>query len=126
MTNVNTDELEVQNNEAASHTATLSTFFIAPYARGHGLARGLLHEAELAARSKGYEVLDLDVRATQTAAIGLYENAGFRRWAEKPHYARIDGRYVDGYFYTKLLKSLPQSHGADAARGVQPPERAPA
>ena len=112
------------NNEAGSHTATLSTFFIAPWARGHGLARGLLHEAELSARSQRFEILDLDVRATQTAAIRLYENAGFHRWAVKHHYARIGGHYIDGYFYTKALKALPRSEGA-AAQAVAPSESEP-
>ncbi len=105
------------NNEAGAHIATLSTFFIAPWARGHGLARGLLADAEHAARAQGFEVLDLDVRASQTAAIRLYENAGFRRWAVKPGYARIDGTYVDGYFYTKSLKSTAQRPKAATVSG---------
>lgn len=114
------------NNEAGAHTATLSTFFIAPWARGHGLARGLLHESELSARAQGYEILDLDVRATQAAAIRLYENAGFKRWAVKHHYARIDGKYVDGYFYTKPLKVLPRAPADAATPTTQTSESQPA
>lgn len=92
------------NNEAGSHVATLSTFFIAPWARGHGLARGLLNAVEESARAQRFDMLDLDVRASQEAAISLYESAGFRRWGVKPRYARVDGKYVDGYFYSKWLK----------------------
>lgn len=106
------------NNEAGAHVATLSTFFIAPWARGHGLARGLLAEAERSALAQGFEILDLDVRATQAAAIRLYENAGFRRWAVKPAYARIGDTYVDGYFYTKTLKpAAARRHSARARDG---------
>lgn len=92
------------NNEAGAHSATMSTFFIAPWARGHGLARGLLKAVEDSARAQGFAMLDLDVRATQEAAIQLYESGGFKRWGAKSRYARVDGHFVDGYFYSKWLK----------------------
>ena len=91
------------NNEAQSHSATLTTFFIAPDARGHGLARGLLQAVEDSARAQGFELLDLDVRETQTAAISLYEGAGFQRWAVKQRYAKVNGNHVAGWFYCKNL-----------------------
>ncbi len=92
------------NNEAQAHAAQLTTFFIAPWARGHGLARGLLATIEDSARAQGFRLLDLDVRETQTAAIQLYEDCGFRRWAEKAKYARVRGHYVAGYYYSKDLE----------------------
>ncbi|WP_298724507.1 GNAT family N-acetyltransferase [uncultured Ferrovibrio sp.] len=91
------------NNEAQAHSAQLTSFFIAPWARGHGLARGLLKAAEEAAIAAGFRQIDLDIRATQIAAIQLVEQAGYRRWGIKPRYAFVDGRYVDGMFYTKVL-----------------------
>lgn len=91
------------NNEAGAHAATLATFFIAPWARGHGLARGLVQAVVDSARRQGYAQVDLDVRATQDAAIKLFESAGFVRWAVKQRYAIVDGRPVEGYFYTKQL-----------------------
>ncbi|MFN4311545.1 MAG: GNAT family N-acetyltransferase [Ferrovibrio sp.] len=91
------------NNEAQAHSATLTTFFIAPWARGHGLARGLVKVVEDTAREAGFRQIDLDFRATQTAAIQLCEQAGYKRWGTKAHYAFVDGVYVDGYFYTKAL-----------------------
>lgn len=93
------------NNEAQAHSATLTTFFIAPWARGHGLARGLVKVVEDTAREAGFRQIDLDFRATQTAAIQLCEQAGYKRWGTKPRYAFVDGAYVDGYFYTKALIS---------------------
>jgi ribosomal protein S18 acetylase RimI-like enzyme len=91
------------NNEAGAHAAELSTFFIAPWARGHGLARGLLRACEESARGQRFRQLDLSVRATQEAAIKLYEDAGFVRWAVNERYACIDGKYVAGYCYTKVF-----------------------
>ena len=42
-------------------------------------------------------------RASQIAAIQLVEQAGYRRWGLKPRYAYVDGAYVDGMYYTKVL-----------------------
>lgn len=91
------------NNEAGNFNATITTFFVAPWARGHGLARGLLDTVIRHARIEGFKMLSLDVRETQTAAISLYESAGFQRWGTKPKYADVDDRFVAGHFYSKDL-----------------------
>lgn len=92
-----------RNNEAQAHAATLTTAFVAPWARGHGLARHLTEAVELAAMEEGFRVLTLDVRETQSAAIAMYEHMGFMRWGSNPRYALVEGRYVVGYFYVKDL-----------------------
>src|SRR5688500_12815023 len=51
-----------RNDEAQSHSTELTTSFVAPWARGHGLARKLVQAVETAARETGYRVLNLDVR----------------------------------------------------------------
>jgi ribosomal protein S18 acetylase RimI-like enzyme len=93
-----------RNNEAQAFAATLMHAYIAPYARGHGLARMLTRRVEEGARALGYHVLNLDVRETQSAAIRLYESLGYVRWGEHPFYARVGGKTVRGFFYYKLLK----------------------
>ena len=92
-----------QNNEAQAHALHLTTHFIAPWARGHGLARMLLHRAEKHAKSLGASVINLDVRETQEAAIALYEAEGYDHYATHPAYAYVDGSFVPGRFYTKIL-----------------------
>lgn len=105
------------NNEAMAHAAQITTFFVAPWARGHGLAQGLLREIEKSARRQNFKVLDLDVRATQNAAVALYERAGFERWGVKENYARVNGDYVAGYFFTKdLSKPRPRRRPARSRR----------
>ena len=74
-----------------------------PWARGHGLARGLVEAVERAAIDDGFEVMNLDVRETQEAAITLYEGLGYQRWGSHPAYARVGGETIAGYFYTKRL-----------------------
>ena len=93
-----------RNNEAQAMSATLMHSYVAPYARGHGLARMLTQAVEESARAMGYQVLNLDLRETQTAAISLYESLGFVHWGTHPHYARVGGRTVRGFFYTKKLQ----------------------
>lgn len=93
------------NNEAQAHIIQLTANFVAPWARGHGLARLLLSEAENIARKEGFSVINLDVRETMGPAIELYETSGFERFGEHPYSALVDGQYVKGYYYFKLLKS---------------------
>jgi ribosomal protein S18 acetylase RimI-like enzyme len=92
-----------KNNEAQAHAAALTTNFVAPWARGYGVGIGLIQAIEQQARDDGYAVLNLDVRATQVAAIGRYDSLGFVRWAENPYYARVAGEWVAGYYYYKVL-----------------------
>ncbi|UEM21042.1 GNAT family N-acetyltransferase [Skermanella mucosa] len=94
-----------RNNEAQAHSAQLTTSFVAPWARGHGLARMLVRAVEMAAREAGYRVLNLDVRETQRAAIALYETLGFRRWGTHPLYANVRGQSLAGHFFYKDLTS---------------------
>jgi ribosomal protein S18 acetylase RimI-like enzyme len=93
-----------RNNEAQAQAAHLMHSYIAPYARGHGLARMLTIEVEERARELGYHVLNLDVRETQEAAIRLYESLGFVRWGVHPDYALVRGKVVCGFFYYKRLR----------------------
>jgi len=92
------------NNEAQSFSASITTFFVAPYARGHGLARGLLREIENRAIKLGFDVIELNVRETQLAAIALYESCHYERWATKSRYAMVDENIVAGHFYLKDLR----------------------
>lgn len=98
-----------RNNEAQAFAAQMMHHFVAPYARGHGLARLLTERVEDAARALGYQVLNLDVRETQYSAIALYENLGFEMWGRHPAYARIGGGTVGGLFYCKRLQKEPKA-----------------
>ena len=91
------------NAEAQSFMVTVSTFFLAPWARGHGLAPAILEACEDEARREAYTVLNLDVRETQVRAIQIFEESGYTRFGMHTKYARIDGEYVRGFYYTKDL-----------------------
>jgi len=92
-----------RNNEAQAFAAQLTGMFVAPWARGRGLGRKMVELVETIARELGVEVLNLDVRDTQTAAIRLFESIGYRRWGQHPAYARVGGRIISGHFLWKPL-----------------------
>ncbi len=91
------------NNEAQSFSVQLTTNFVTPWARGHGLARMLIEEAEKYASKDGFAVINLDVRETLTEAMRLYEHLGFHRIGEHPAYALVDNKVLKGYYYTKII-----------------------
>lgn len=75
---------------AGSRWARLYSIAVDPAARGRGLGRRLLADAERQARAAGRRGLRLEVRQDNAAAIALYESAGYRRVAALPAY------YADG------------------------------
>ena len=91
------------NAESQSFSVSVSTFFLAPWARGHGIAPGILEMCEDVARREGYTVLNLDVGETQVRAIQIFEESGYQRWGVHPYYARVGGEYLQGFYYIKSL-----------------------
>lgn len=102
-----------RNNEAQSFACNFTTSFVAPWARGHGLARDLTQIAENHARKLGFEVMNLDVRETQRTAIRLYETLGFQKFGEHPYYARTRDGYVRGLYYFKTLSTTGSAEGME-------------
>ena len=100
-----------RNNEAQALSGNLTTSFMAPWARGHGLARMLILAVEAAAREAGLRVLNLDVRESQDAALKLYESLGYQLWGRHPNYARIGEHWVTGHYYYKDLRAATGSMG---------------
>ena len=95
-----------KNNEAHQQIATITTNFVAPWARGHGLARDLTMACERAAKRHGVWFINLDVRETQKAAIQLYESFGYECWGTNPNYAVVNGKRIAGRYYTKDLRKV--------------------
>lgn len=92
-----------RNNEAQSFACTLTTNFLAPWARGHGLAKMLIQELEKKAIIEGYTVINLDVRETQLAAIRLYESLDYIHFGTHPFYAKVDNQVIKGRYYYKVI-----------------------
>jgi GNAT superfamily N-acetyltransferase len=78
-------------------TCEIKRMYVAPAARGQGVARQLLHALEDAARALGYTVARLDTGPRQPHARALYESEGY---AEIPNFNQNP---VATYFAEKAL-----------------------
>ena len=67
-------------------TAEVKRMYVAPPARGHGLARRLLARLEAAAAAVGCEAMVLETGAAQPEAMALYESSGYARIDNFGHY----------------------------------------
>jgi putative acetyltransferase len=72
----------------ADSTAELKRVFVAPPARGRGVARDILRAVEDFARSQGVSAIRLETGVAQPEAIALYEKVGY-------HHIPRFGQYVD-------------------------------
>jgi ribosomal protein S18 acetylase RimI-like enzyme len=90
-----------KTNRTSDFMVKIETHFVAPWARGHGLARALLIAAEDYAKAQGYTVITLSTRSTRAAAISLYETSGYVKWGVLPKYERSGDMIVSGNFYYK-------------------------
>jgi GNAT superfamily N-acetyltransferase len=63
--------------DGSSLTAEVKRMYVAPAARGRGLARAVLAHLEDTARAAGAEVMVLETGIRQPEAIALYESSGY-------------------------------------------------
>lgn len=94
------------SKETSSFAASIEAHFVAPWARGHGLAKLLLEAAEREARAQGFSILKLSVRQTQERALRLYEEHGYVKWGVLPCYEIVNARMIGGNFYYKNLEPI--------------------
>ena len=89
------------NNQTEDFAGTIDNHFVAPWARGYGLAKELLKSVEKEAEALGLSIIKLSVRDNLKTAIKLYESSGFKRWGTLDKFEKIDGKFIAGYFYYK-------------------------
>ena len=92
-----------QHNEAQAHIVNLTTNFVTPWARGHGLAKMLVEKAEEVACAENFAVINLEVRETMTRAIEIYESLGYVRFGEHPYSVRLPEQVLKGFYYYKVI-----------------------
>ncbi|MEM8833592.1 MAG: GNAT family N-acetyltransferase [Pseudomonadota bacterium] len=90
-------------NQAQGHMVELTTNFVAPWARGYGLAKTLLQEVEKKCIKDGYAVINLDVREHMERAISLYESLGYEQFGLHPYGAVAHGETMKSRFYYKVI-----------------------
>jgi ribosomal protein S18 acetylase RimI-like enzyme len=78
------------------HKALIWSLYVAAPARGRGTGRALLAQALALARAQPeVQYVNVGVTAGNTAAIRLYESAGFRCFGREPGALLIDGQLHD-------------------------------
>lgn len=80
-----------------NETCEIKRMYVAPQARGRGVARTLLGALEDRARTLGYTIARLDTGPKQPSAQHLYESAGYTE------IANFNANPVATYFGEKLL-----------------------
>jgi [ribosomal protein S18]-alanine N-acetyltransferase len=85
--------------------AELLTIAVDPEQRRKGIATTLLTQCTTRTRARGAVTLFLEVAAANSAAIALYEKAGFARTGRRPHYyACPDGTRLDAIIMARDLQ----------------------
>ena len=94
---------EAPNIESRKNIAQIKRHFVAPWARGYGLAKAMIDFSEKTSKEDNIKSIQLAVRETQDAAVQLFSSKDYKIWGENPFYAFINGSFVKGiYFYKNL------------------------
>ncbi len=80
------------------HKTEIWSVYVAPEARGHGLARALMEACIAEARRMGFEAIVLTASTHLTHVVRLYESLGFRIYGTERGMVRMaDGRLIDDH-----------------------------
>ncbi len=94
---------EAPNIESRKNIAQIKRHFVAPWARGYGLAKSMIDFSEQKAKEENIKSIQLSVRETQEAAVQLFSSKDYKVWGENPYYAFINGSFVKGIYFFKNL-----------------------
>ena len=94
---------EAPNIESRKNIAQIKRHFVAPWARGYGLAKSMIDFSEKKAKEDNIKSIQLAVRETQDAAVQLFSSKNYKIWGENPYYAFINGSFVKGIYFFKNL-----------------------
>ena len=88
------------------HKANIYSVYVAPQARGQGIARRLMAAvSELAATMSGLSHLYLTVTEHNLPAMRLYQSLGFEAYGVEPAALRIDQHFYDEVLMCKALSA---------------------
>jgi ribosomal protein S18 acetylase RimI-like enzyme len=88
--------IERDSRRKVRHVGHLVGMMVAGARQRSGIGRALLDAAITRARDDGeLHLITLSVTASNPAAVGLYERAGFVRYGRLPRAIRVDDRFLD-------------------------------
>lgn len=90
-------------SDIGPEVASIDNFFLAPCARGKGLAAQMLRHAEDVALAQGITSLDVVVRDDRREVARTIEALGYKLWARKDTFRWADNQFHAGLYYTKVI-----------------------
>ena len=85
-----------ENRQKLRHKGIISSMYVSPGFRGHGIAKKLLEEVIQRAKCiPGLEQINLIHISTNSIARQLYEKFGFRKFGTEQHSIKWEGNYYD-------------------------------
>ena len=88
------------------HKAWLWGVYVAPSARGRGVAGELIERCLTFAREMGVRQVNLGVNAKNAPARRLYENLGFRSFGVERNFMCVDGEWQDEVHMVAAVEEL--------------------
>ncbi len=109
-----------RDSETEEPHADIPKVAVSAQARGGGLGRRIVEELISYGRKTGIEILTLDVRGNNHAAMALYERLGFREYGRIEDFVAVDNQRWDIVYFSLDLREAEEDdlvrHG-DAPRG---------
>ena len=87
-------DIAPNKGEGFTHCGKLGMGVLQDY-RGKGIGTRLMEDTILAEKEFGLERVELEVYASNVAAVSLYEKRGFVHEGEKKKASKLDGKYDD-------------------------------
>ena len=86
------------------HKGTVWGVYVAPEARGHGMARCMIEMVIAEAKQAGVELLHITTDEQNPLTIALYKSLGFEPWGIEKHILKLDdGSYINDVVMVKWL-----------------------
>lgn len=93
-----------REGETEEPHADIAKVAVAADARGGGLGRRLVEELIAYGRKLGIEILTLDVRGNNHAAMQLYERLGFREYGRIEDFVAVENERWDNVYFSLDLR----------------------
>ena len=97
-------DIETHAREGFTHSGRLGMGVLKAY-RGQGIGRALLEQTLAAARARNLERVELEVYASNLAAIGLYAKFNFQAEGRRRKARKIDNAYDDVILMARFVDS---------------------
>lgn len=92
-----------QAGSKVAHKGTVWGVYVAPEARGHGIARTAINMLIDEAVKAGIEQVQLAADENNPFAVGLYKGLGFEVYGNEKHQLKLVDKYVDDLLMVKFL-----------------------